>query len=310
MIKYTAELTLGMDIFDFSVELNQDTCFKIEECFYHNSHLDEFGRHIYVTTYINQDEECEDDVDYLSSAIKRIKLSNSIMSFLYGFYFESEFIGIDWIREVEMIEEKEYLGRSENEKRIEQFQKLYLQLNNEQKTEFIKCCKLFSNAVYVAYKYEFYEDSSLNLIKLLEIISRKHWSRKVNGELRIKIKTQFEELLSEYMCEEYEQSIHKHQLTEIINNYNNLINLKQKLTKFCKDKNIDVNSHSKIEDPLNKLVKLRNAVAHGNELNLSHEEMLDLFITGLWLALEFISINFFEMEYKSLGLNKSIELES
>ncbi|WP_425447922.1 HEPN domain-containing protein [Dethiothermospora halolimnae] len=305
----TVELDLGMDFFDFKLSLSKKACFKICDCYYSNYHWDEFGKYIQASVYITAQEEADSDITIGELAIKKIKRANAIMSYLYGFYFETHLVGYDSYKEVEEIKHVEYLPKTGNGKRIREFNEKFNDLDQTDRTDFEQCCRLLSMGIYFIYKYNFYEDALLNFTKIMEKISTKYWETKITNQFKDEIKQTYEQLLNKYFCEAYDESSHKGDLKNVTREFKNMINLKRKLVKFAKDKKISViiDENSDIKEHIKEIVKFRNDVAHGNLIYRSESVQNYINRCGYVLALEYISEYFFKAEYLKIGLNKTIE---
>ncbi|SMP72282.1 MAE_28990/MAE_18760 family HEPN-like nuclease [Anoxynatronum buryatiense] len=305
----TVELNLGLEIFDFKLQLSQKSCFKILDCYYSNYYWDDSGKHIRASVYISAKEEEESELTLGQLAIEKIKRANAIMSFLYGFYFETHLEGYDSCRKVEKIEHQEYLPQKGNGERIKKFVRMYSDLSESDKKEFEQCCRLFSMAIYLVYKYDFHEDAILNYAKVMEMLSTDYWRTQITEQYNNDVKLQFQEMIGKYFYEDYSDSLHKRDLNIITKELTNMISLRRKMVKFAEDKDIRVtiDQNSNVKDFIKGIVNFRNDVAHGNMIYQPLQQQRDLSYCGLVLSLEFISKYYFDADYSKVGLNKTIK---
>lgn len=306
---FTEELNLGLDIFKFKLKLSRGICFRIKDCYYNNYYWDDFGTHIQVSTYITDDELKNCVGTEIEFALNRIKESNSIMSFLYGFYFETQNNGINYKNDIDEVIHLENLKKTVNCIRIKNFNNECKNFNETKVILFDKCCKLFSNGSYLMYKYDMFDDAILNLVKVMETLSTLYWTNSIRPVLSDDVTNSFKKILAEYFCENYNDSMHKNKLNTILDEYVGNVTLKSKLNKFMINKGIKLtyNGVDDISVFIKQLVKYRNDVAHGNTIYLSNDQKLDLCFIASMLSLETISYYFFEKQYSKIGFNRTIE---
>lgn len=300
----STNLDLGLDIFDVKLKLSNKMCFKIDDCFYSNYRWHE-EKTIIISTIINNHDDNGSIQDDISSAFEKFRRANNIMSFLYGYYFDSHFDSIHSSKNIELEDLKLYYSKSGNGKRLEQFNKMYCELDKKRKELFLKCCALFSNGIYVGHKYELYEDAILNHVKILEIISSNYWNDNVKGDFFEDIENNFKHISNKYFIGIADES-YDERLKIIKSDFNDTNSLRFKINKLISDKNISFINED-VYESTRKIVKMRNDIAHGNPIKQTYAEIQSVFATTWYLSLHFMSFYIFNESYLKIGLERSLE---